>query len=184
MGRNILVLTGSPRKGGNSETLADAFIEGAASAGHNINKFQAAFKKIDGCRACEKCWTTGTACVFRDGFAELEPLLESADTLVFATPLYFFTYSAQIRAATDRFFAYISPLCLRPLKIKDTILLTCAEMEEDWIFDGLIASYKNSGRFMNWNDKGIIAVPEVSKKGDIAGSPYLDKARNLCKSLG
>ena len=69
------------------------------------------------------------------------------------------------------------------MAIKDTILLACAEMDEDWIFDGLIASYKNSGRFMNWNDKGIIAVPEVSKQGDIAGSPFLAKARDLGRSL-
>ena len=88
MSKNILVLTGSPRKKGNSEAMADAFIRGALAAGHQAVKFQAGRKKIAGCMACDTCFTKGTPCSVRDDFAELEPLLEKADVLVFCTPVY------------------------------------------------------------------------------------------------
>ena len=95
--KNILVLTGSPRKGGNSDLMADAFIKGAIAKGHQVIKFETAKKVIGGCKACDKCWSLGTACVFRDDFAELEPLIEKADVIVLATPLYWFNMSAQIK---------------------------------------------------------------------------------------
>jgi multimeric flavodoxin WrbA len=87
MGKNILIITGSPRKNGNSDMMADAFIKGALAAGHKTIKFEAAFKKISGCTACDKCWSTGSACVINDDFAGLEPLLEEADMIVLAFPL-------------------------------------------------------------------------------------------------
>jgi multimeric flavodoxin WrbA len=89
MGKEILVLTGSPRRKGNSDQLADAFIRGAAEQGHGVHKFEAAYKNISGCRACNMCWSSGTdPCVVKDDFYELAPLLESCETVVFVSPVY------------------------------------------------------------------------------------------------
>ena len=86
MSKNILILTGSPRKGGNIDKLADAFISGAEQAGHTAVKYATATKNIMGCKACNRCFSKGTACVFSDDFNELAPLVEQADRIVFAMP--------------------------------------------------------------------------------------------------
>ena len=78
MGRKVLVLTGSPRRNGNSFALADAFIRGAEAAGHEVMRFDAASASIQGCHACNQCYRQGQACVFHDDFNRLAPMLEEA----------------------------------------------------------------------------------------------------------
>lgn len=56
MNKKVLVLTGSPRKGGNSDLLADALIKGAQASGHTAVKFEAGAMQINGCSACDRCW--------------------------------------------------------------------------------------------------------------------------------
>lgn len=106
MSKNILVLTGGPRKGGNSDLMADAFIKGAGSAGHAVAKYETAFKEIGGCKACDRCYSTGEACVSGDDFNTPAPLLEQNDVLAISTPLYRFTFPAQLKAALDKMHAF------------------------------------------------------------------------------
>lgn len=183
MAKNILVLTGSPRKKGNSDRLADAFIRGAESAGHNTVKFEAGLKKIGGCKACKACWSKGEACIIKDDFSELEPLLEEADVIVFCTPLYWFAMSSQIKAAIDRMNSYLADNCPRPLHIKESVLLICGADTEPDIFSGAIETYRNMADYMKWRDRGIIAVPGVPKKGDIDGTEGLIEAEELGKTI-
>lgn len=68
MSKKIVVVTGSPRKNGNSFAMTDAFIKAAGEKGHTITRFDAAFKKVGGCHACETCYSTGKACTFDDDF--------------------------------------------------------------------------------------------------------------------
>lgn len=183
MTKNILVITGSPRKNGNSDLMADAFIKGAQSKGHQVVKFSAATKTISGCRACDTCWSKDHACTFRDGFTELEPFLEEADAIAFASPLYWFGMSSQIKAAIDRMYAYDMENRKTSLKIKEGILLVCGACEGMEIFDGVIASFKGILNYMKWQEGGILTVPEVSDKGDILKTDALEKAEQLGKSL-
>lgn len=183
MKKNILVLTGSPRKNGNSEMLADAFIEGALESGHSVVKFEAAQKKIYGCIACDTCWSKGTACSYRDGFTELEPMLEEADVIVFATPLYWSSMPAQLKAAVDKLYAYVVDACKHPLKIKESALLVCGECEGMQMFNGIIETYRGIAEYMKWEERGIIAVPEVHIKGDILKTDALEKAKKLGMSI-
>jgi multimeric flavodoxin WrbA len=179
--KNILVLTGSPRKEGNSDLMANAFIRGAKAQGHKITKFEAARKTIGGCRACGKCWSQGNACVFRDDFSELEPLVETADVLVLVSPLYWFSMSAQIKAAVDRLNAYDAPNCQRPLHIKESILLTCGDGSE--VFDGIIKTYSYMVDYMKWRNAGILSVPNVKEKGDILKTDALLQAELLGRKI-
>jgi len=179
MGRNILVVTGSPRKRGNSELLADALIEGALSVGHTVTKFEAAFKSIGGCTACDKCWTKDRACVFTDGFSELEPLLESAEVIVFATPLYWSTVPAQLKAVIDKLYAYLSESRRRPLAIQESVLLVCGECEGVFIFEGVIDMYRGLAEYLKWKNRGIVAVPQVFHAGDVLQTDGLQQAREL-----
>ncbi len=183
MKKNVLVITGSPRKNGNSEQLADAFIRGALAAGHQTVKFNAGSMDIAGCKACEKCWSKGRPCIYRDDFDKLTPLLEEADILVLATPLYWFTFSPQILAPINRMYAYQSDNCQRPLKIKESCLLVCGADEDLKIFDGTIATYKAIVNYIKWKDRGILVVPKVHEKGEIAGTDALLEAETLGKSL-
>lgn len=100
----ILVLTGSPRKNGNSNTLADNFIKGATEAGHEIVRFDAAQKDVHPCIACNSCGMNGP-CVFKDDFEFVRKHIADADMVVFATPMYYFGFSAQLKTVIDRFYA-------------------------------------------------------------------------------
>ena len=179
MNKNILVITGSPRKKGNSTLLAEAFIKGATAQGHTVTVFNAADKDIKGCKACGACWSKGTACVFTDGFTELEPLLEQTDAVVFASPLYWFSFSAQIKAAIDKMNAYDSENTRRPLKVKEGALLVCGAGEDMQIFEGINATYKSMLTYLGWCNAGIVAVTGVQEKGDILKTEGLVSAEKL-----
>ena len=79
MSKKIVVITGSPRKNGNSFAMTDAFIKTAEAKGHTITRFDAALKKVGGCRACETCFSTGKACSFDDDFNTIAPAILEAD---------------------------------------------------------------------------------------------------------
>ncbi|MHB1314304.1 MAG: flavodoxin family protein [Christensenellales bacterium] len=181
--KNILVLTGSPRKNGNSIKMADAFVKGAHTAGHQTARFDTAFKEIGGCRACRSCWKTGSPCPFADSFSELAPLLEAADVLVFATPIYWFGFPAKMKAAIDKMNAYLSESCPRPLKIRESLLLVCGADEGMDIFGGIIATYRLMASYMNWQDRGVLAVQNVKQTGDIEHTGALLQAEELGRSL-
>lgn len=183
MVKNVLVITGSPRKNGNSDLMADAFIQGATESGHSVRKFEAARQKINGCTACDTCWSKGTACTFKDGFTELEPFLEAADVIVFATPLYWSSVPAQLKAVIDKFYAYVVSACQRSLANKESVLLVCGELAGDKIFSGVIEMYNGLAEYMKWEDRGIITVPEVFAKGDILKTDALDRIRNLGRGI-
>ena len=96
---NILLLQGSPRANGNTAWMAEEFRKAAEAAGHKVTLVNVAHKKIAGCLACEYCHGKGNgACVQKDDMQELYPLLAEAEVLVIASPVYYFTLSAQIQA--------------------------------------------------------------------------------------
>ena len=181
--KNILVITGSARRNGNSDSLADAFIEGAREAGHTVNRFDAGRKKINGCLACQKCFSRGTACAVKDDFNEASPLIEQADMIVLTSPLYFYSFTAQIKALIDKLYSFYNGN--RPLKIKESILLTCGETTEISDFDGMTKSYELIAGLQEWNDRGQLIAPDINAKGEIniKGQIYLQKARELGLSV-
>lgn len=181
MKKNILVLTGSPRRKGNSDMLADAFIEGAEEAGHQVTKVETARKKIAGCIACNTCFSKGKACSIDDNFNEIAPLIEQADMLVLCTPLYWFAFPVQIKAAIDKLYAFI--VGEKPLKIKESVLLVCAETDDMEGFDGIKRSYELIANYMKWQDKGQLLVPNVNKIGDILRTDALETAKELGRRM-
>ena len=96
MSKRILVLSTSPRIGGNSETLADVFIKGAEEAGHETKKICLYDKKIEFCKGCLGCQTTGK-CILRDDAERIIAQMKAMDVLVFATPIYFYEMSGQMK---------------------------------------------------------------------------------------
>lgn len=179
MNKKILILTGSPRKNGNSDMLADAFMKGTQEKGHTVNKIEVAKLNIGGCTACEMCWTKDGSCVQRDDMTEIEPLLENADVLILVSPLYFFGVSAQLKAVIDRFCAYCVDNCKKPLNIKESALIMCGECDEEQFYSGAIDTYRYTADYMKWKDRGILIATSVKEKGDVLQGDWLAKAQDF-----
>ena len=101
--KNILVIQGGGRVNGNTSQLVDAFIRGAKEAGNSVEKISLNKTEVKGCIGCNAC-RYGKPCVQKDGFNELVPKIKSADLLVFASPLLFWTLSSKIKAFIERFY--------------------------------------------------------------------------------
>lgn len=184
MGKNLIVMTGSFRKNGNSDLLADAFIRGAQAASHTVTKYEAAFTKISGCRACDTCWRKGVPCSFNDAFNEkFAPLLEESDTLVFCTPLYVYGLPASIQATIEKTYSYLTPQSPVRMKISETALLICGGDNNLEVFGGAIESYKQISKNYGWEDRGMVVAQGVMEKGAVTDTDYLEKAEKLGKTI-
>ena len=100
--KKVLILSGSPRSKGNSDLLCDEFMRGAQEAGHDVEKIRIATKKIGYCRACYYCRDHSGECAVKDDMAEVLEKMLRADVLVLASPVYFYSIDAQLKAVIDR----------------------------------------------------------------------------------
>lgn len=100
--KNILIISSSPRKNGNSQMLCEQFKRGAEEKGHMVTLVRLMEKKIGFCRACDGCMRNGGTCVLNDDMAEILKLFQEADVIVLATPVYFYGISAQMKTFIDR----------------------------------------------------------------------------------
>lgn len=178
MRKNILILNGSPRQG-NSRLLADAFAQGAGETGHTITMFDAARKRIGGCIACDMCWKKERACAVNDDFQILAPLLEKADVLVLAFPLYWSSMPSQLKAPIDRLFAYASDEHRKDICISASVLLVCGECSSLEDFNNAVSIYRGIAEYMGWKLSGEILVPNVKEAGSVCGTDALEHARML-----
>jgi len=105
MAKKILILSGSPRKGGNSDLLCDQFRLGAEEAGHQVEKLCLRDQRIDYCVACDACQKNGGRCVHRDDMGDILERMIAADVIVMATPVYFYTMNGQMKTLIDRTYA-------------------------------------------------------------------------------
>ena len=154
----ILVLNGSPTKDGNTAALVNAFKEGAESKGHNVTVLNVAHKKVNGCMACEYCHGAGNGkCVQKDDMQEIYPYLMEADMITFASPIYYFTMSAQLEAVIHRFYAIN-----HPPKTKYTALLLSSY--SPGVYTAAIAQYKDMIGYMGMTDKGIVTADNSTNK--------------------
>lgn len=154
----ILVLNGSPTPNGNTVALVNAFKEGAESKGHEINVVNVAHKKVNGCLACEFCHRNeNNTCVQKDDMQEIYPLVQEADMVVFASPVYYFTMSAQLQAVIHRFYAIN-----KPAKAKYSALLLSSYSPN--VYSGAIEQYKHMLGYMGITDKGIITADNSTNK--------------------
>ncbi len=176
---DILVLTGSPRKNGNTRMLADAFVEGATEGGLDVRVIHVAGLNIAPCQGCGHCLKHEGVCIQKDDMAQIMPHLYSARTIVFATPVYYFAMSAQLKTALDRMYATLA----KPPTIDSCILLAVYGDTDTTVPEALIHNYKVFTRYSGWKDLGIVTAEGVNDPGDIGGHPALGKARELGRSL-
>jgi multimeric flavodoxin WrbA len=176
----IAVITGSPHKNGTSASLADAFIEGAESRGHQVFRFDAAFEDINPCMACDICIENKGNCVHDDSIDKIRAKILKADLIVLVTPLYYFGISTQIKTVIDRFYAFNDELISSS---KKSILLATGGDDYEWTMDAIELHYRTICRYLKWEISGMILAKGVYKKEDIEKSDYLNHARKLGASL-
>ena len=160
MSKNIVVITGSPRKNGNSFAMTDAFIRAAQEKGHTVTRFDAAFRKVGGCHACETCYKTGKACSFDDDFNEIAPAILEADALVFTMPVYWYSIPAQIKGVIDRIYSMV--VGGKDISGKECALIACCEEDDLAVLDGVRIPMERTAALNKW--KMVGEVLDVMKK--------------------
>lgn len=177
MGKKIVVITGSPRKNGNSFAMTDAFIKAAEAKGHTVTRFDAAMKKLDGCHACETCYSKGKACSFDDDFNTLAPSILEADVIVFTMPVYWYSIPAQIKCVIDRIFSMV--VGGKDISGKGCALITCCEENDMTVMDGVRIPIERTAALNKWNMIGEVLIPGVLNVGDIEKTDGCKKAAEL-----
>ena len=181
MGKNIVVITGSPRKNGNSFAMTDAFIQAAEAKGHTVTRFDAALKNIGGCHACETCFSTGKACTFDDDFNTIAPAILEADAIVFTTPVYWYSIPAQIKGVIDRIFSFV--VGGKDIASKECALITCCEEDDMSVMDGVRVPMERMCALNKWKMVGEVLISGVLNPGDIDKTAGCKKAAALADAI-
>lgn len=184
MQKKILLLNGSPRPNGNTAALADAFSAGAAESGHIVTRRDLQSMRLHPCLGClggDK--DPDSPCVQKDDMEQIYPFYKEADILVFASPMYYWSFSAQLKIALDRLFAVteIDPAYHTPHKA--CVLLMAAEGDDADNFAPVLRYYESLLQHLGWEDKGAVLAGGVMRVGDIQGKPALQEAYALGKAL-
>ena len=175
----IVILMGSPNPKGSTSILVESFTKGAEKSGHTVEQINVCQLHVNPCTGCISCGYEGD-CVQNDDNGHIRKALLSCDMVVFATPLYYYGMSAQLKAVVDRFCAYNSSLNRRHLK---SALLTVAWNSDDWTFDALTAHYKTLVRYINFEDMGIVLGYGCGSPAMTRASKYPEQAYLFGKSL-
>ncbi len=181
MSKKIVVITGSPRKNGNSFAMTDAFIKEAEAKGHTVTRFDAAMNKVGGCHACETCFRTGKACSFDDDFNTIAPAILEADVIVYSTPVYWYSIPAQIKGIMDRIYSF----CIggKDVAGKGCALITCCEEHDMSAMDGVRIPVERSAALLKWEMIGEVLVPGVLNVGDIEKTDGCKQAAALADKI-
>lgn len=175
MSKNIVILSGSPRKNGNTDKLAAAFIDGAKSAGKNVTLFHVADMKIGGCLGCRHCFKEKGVCVQKDDMQVILDALRNADALVLASPVYYFGVTAQLKLAIDRTFALMS---VEPPIAKAALLMTSGGGGVP-AADGAVTMFEKICAFSQWENAGTVIAGGLMNDGEIDTRDELEQARKL-----
>ena len=181
MGKRIVVITGSPRKSGNSFAMTDAFIRAAEAKGHTVTRFDAAEMNLGGCHACETCYKTGKACSYDDDFNTVAPAILEADTVVFTMPVYWYSIPAQIKCVIDKVFSLV--VGGKDIAGKECALITCCEEEDVAVMDGVRVPIERSAALLKWKMVGEVLIPGVLNVGDIDKTDGCAKAAALADAI-
>lgn len=183
MRKRVLIISASPRKGGNSDTLCGQFMKGASEAGHKVEKLRLAERKIDYCSACYACKKAGH-CVKQDDMKQIIEKMRAADVIVLATPVYFFTMNAQMKTMIDR---TLGGAQAPGLENKEFYLIATAA-------DGKAAMERTIDGLRGYleclpgaREKGVLYGAGAWQIGDILKSPAMEEAyrmgRNISRTL-
>ena len=179
MGKKVLILSGSPRKGGNSDILCNEFARGAQEAGNEVEKIRVASKKVHPCSACYYCRDHGGVCVHKDDMASILQKMIDADVLVLASPVYFYSIDAQLKAVIDRTVA-------RWLEVKNKefyYIVTMAD-EEHQSADTTLACFRGYADCVEGAaEKGVLVAGGAYEPGAVRNTSAMAQAYEMGKNV-
>ncbi|MBP5196137.1 MAG: flavodoxin family protein [Bacteroidaceae bacterium] len=170
---NILILQASPRANGNTAWMAEEYKKAAEAAGHEVTLVNVAKKKIAGCMACGYCRGKGEgACIQKDDMQELYPLMNGAEVLVLAAPIYYFTLCAQIQAPIQRMY------CVqKPAKVKKMALLMSSY--SPGVYDGATAEFRDICNYWGVENTGFVSAKIDEQKTEATKQKVVDLVMKL-----
>ena len=161
--KKVLILSGSPRKRGNSDNLCDEFAKGAMKNGHEVEKIRVAEKKISPCIGCYYCAKHGGRCAFNDDMADILQKIIDCDVLVLSSPVYFYSICAQLKTVIDRTVARWTEIANKELYY----IATAAEEDSDTL-DTTLACFHGFAKCIDgYEEKGILYGKGVQNEGDV-----------------
>lgn len=178
MSKNILVLSGSPRKEGNSDILCDQFVMGAKESGNEVEKIFISNKKIGYCTGCYACEKTGK-CAQKDDMADILEKMIKADVIVMATPVYFYSLDAQVKTLIDRTVARYTEI-----NNKEFYFIATAAVNSKAALERTIECFRGFTDCLEGaKEKGIIYGTGAWEKGDIKSSDAMNEAYEMGKNI-
>jgi len=179
MSKKILVLSASPRKGGNSDLLCDQFMSGANETGNQAEKIFLRDKKINYCLACDNCKENDGNCAQKDDMTEVLNKMIAADVIVMATPVYFYTMNAQMKTLIDRTYSRYTELTN-----KEIYFIMTAAVPRKEALERTIEGFRGFTSVLNGvKEMGIIYGTGAWNIGDIKGSKSMDQAYEMGKTV-
>ncbi len=177
--KKILILSGSPRRKGNSDLLCEEFAKGALESGHVVEKIFIAEKKISPCLGCYYCTSHGGQCAIKDDMAELLQKMIDCDVMVLSSPVYFYSICSQLKAVIDRSVA-------RWLEVKNKQFYYIATAAEDseTVMDGTLAAFRGYADCVEGAEEmGVLCAKGVYERGEVSATEYMQKAYEMGRSV-
>ena len=179
MSREILVLSASPRKGGNSDLLCDSFMQGAMAAGHQTEKIFIQQKTINSCLGCEVCKSNGGSCVHKDDMTEILNKMIEKDTIVLATPIYFYSMDGQLKTLIDRTYARYPEMNGK----KFYFILTGGAPDKSYMETAVAGLQGFVNCVPEAKINGIVYGIGTGEKGDVKNTKAMEEAYNMGKQI-
>lgn len=179
MSKKVLVLSASPRKGGNSEMLCDQFMLGVKEAGNQVEKIFLRDKKIDYCVACEVCIKNGGNCVQKDDMAEVLEKMIAADVIVMATPVYYYAMNGQMKTLIDRTVARH-----KEISNKEFYFILAAADNRNEEMESTLDGFRGFTRCLRGaKEKGVIYGTGAWGIGEIEGNQAMKQSYEMGKNV-
>ncbi len=179
MGKEIVILLGSPRKNGNSEQMADAFAKGAERAGHRVTKIYTS--DLDtGCVGCGGCYQTeDKPCCAHPDFNRVAASVLRADGVVLAAPIYWYGFPGKMKCFIDNMYCFYSTGKLTQGGRKRAALLSCGHAKDYMMFDGIQRNFELIARVADWSIAGQVFCDGVLEPGAVQQTDALKHAEAL-----
>lgn len=179
MSKKVLIISGTPRKGGNSELLCEEFAKGARESGNEVELIRLREKKVGYCTGCYYCTEHGGECRIADDAPGIVDRIIAADVIVLSSPVYFYSVDAQIKAMIDR------TVCRwTDVKDKEFYYIATAAEDSDDVMTTAMECFRGYARCVDGSsEKGIIEAKGVFDLGDVEGTPYMTQAYEMGKGV-
>ncbi|MER0280102.1 flavodoxin family protein [Clostridioides difficile] len=177
MSKNVLIVSASPRKGGNSDLLCDQFMQGALESKNKVEKIFLKDKDVNYCTGCGACYEKGASCTQKDDMGEILEKMIKADVIVLATPVYFYTMNGQMKTMIDRTCSGYTEIC-----DKEFYFIVAAADKNVDDMERTIEGFRGFTSCLNGSkEKGIVYGVGVWHVGEIKGSESMKEAYEMGK---